>query len=83
MSYCSGRLNNECRLFNRAKRRVSQQDPGPYVVTAVRSLSHLNAAAAQLEEDFVKANQDWVKELEIMVATKVHAFLRSWVICLM
>lgn len=29
----------------------------------------------QLEEDFVKANQEWVKELEIMVATKVHAAL--------
>ena len=25
----------------------------------------------QLEEDFVKANPEWVKELEIMVATKV------------
>ena len=25
----------------------------------------------QLEEDFVRANPEWVKELEIMVATKV------------
>jgi hypothetical protein len=27
----------------------------------------------QLEEDFVKANPDWVKELQIMVTTKVKA----------
>jgi hypothetical protein len=26
----------------------------------------------QLEEDFVRANPDWVKELEIMVTTKVR-----------
>ena len=32
---------------------------------------------AQLEEDFVKANQEWVKELEIMVATKARAFSGS------
>ena len=30
------------------------------------------AASVQLEEDFVKANPEWVKELEIMVATKVY-----------
>lgn len=28
---------------------------------------------AQLEEDFVRANPEWVKELEIMVSTKVGA----------
>ena len=31
----------------------------------------------QLEEDFVKANPEWVKELEIMVATKVKAEIQA------
>jgi len=43
----------------------------------VSSLNHLRAATMQLEEDFVKANQEWVKELEIMVATKVPAMSKS------
>lgn len=31
----------------------------------------------QLEEDFVKANPDWVKELEIMVTSKVKAEIQA------
>jgi hypothetical protein len=31
----------------------------------------------QLEEDFVKANPDWVKELQIMVTTKVKAEIQA------
>lgn len=31
----------------------------------------------QLEEDFVKANPDWVTELEIMVQTKVKAEIQA------
>ena len=35
----------------------------------------------QLEEDFVRANPEWVKELEIMVATKVCVF-RVFRVCM-
>jgi hypothetical protein len=31
----------------------------------------------QLEEDFVKANPEWVKELQIMVTTKVKAEIQA------
>lgn len=31
----------------------------------------------QLEEDFVKSNPEWVKELEIMVTTKVKAEIQA------
>jgi meiotic recombination protein SPO11 len=31
----------------------------------------------QLEEDFVRANPDWVHELEIMVSTKVKAEIQA------
>ncbi len=34
-------------------------------------------ACLQLEEDFVKANPEWVKELEIMVTTKVKAEIQA------
>ena len=44
------------------------------MASTATSLSHLRTAVVQLEEDFVKANQEWVKELEIMVATKVQPF---------
>lgn len=37
----------------------------------------VNCLAPQLEEDFVKANPEWVKELEIMVATKVKAEIQA------
>ena len=31
----------------------------------------------QLEEDFVKANPEWVNELQIMVTTKVKAEIQA------
>ena len=31
----------------------------------------------QMEEDFIKANPEWVTELEIMVATKVKAEIQA------
>ena len=31
----------------------------------------------QLEEDFIKANPDWVAELQIMVTTKVKAEIQA------
>ena len=33
--------------------------------------------AVQLEEDFVKANPEWVRELEIMVQSKVKAEIQA------
>lgn len=33
----------------------------------------LSVVLAQLEEDFVKANPEWVTELQIMVNSKVKA----------
>jgi hypothetical protein len=35
----------------------------------------------QLEEDFVKANPEWVKELQIMVSTKVKAEIQVHAHC--
>lgn len=35
-------------------------------------ITDLIVVVLQLEEDFVKANPEWVKELEIMVSTKVR-----------
>ena len=32
---------------------------------------------SQMEEDFIKANPDWVKELEIMTQTKVKAEIQA------
>lgn len=40
--------------------------------------SPLALPCPQLEEEFVKANPEWVKELEIMVTTKA-SFDRGWV----
>jgi len=37
----------------------------------------LDFAWLQLEEDFVKANPEWVKELEIMVTTRVKAEIQA------
>ena len=34
-------------------------------------------ACLQLEEDFVQANPEWVKELEIMVQSKVKAEIQA------
>jgi len=34
-------------------------------------------APVQMEEDFIKANPEWVKELEIMVQTKVKAEIQA------
>ena len=31
----------------------------------------LDSRVVQMEEDFIKANPEWVKELQIMVTTKV------------
>ena len=31
----------------------------------------------QMEEDFIKANPEWVKELDIMVQTKVKAEIQA------
>lgn len=31
----------------------------------------------QLEEDFIKANVEWVKELEIMISSKVKAEIQA------
>lgn len=31
----------------------------------------------QLEEDFIKANPEWVKELQIMVSSKVKAEIQA------
>jgi meiotic recombination protein SPO11 len=31
----------------------------------------------QLEEDFIQANAEWVKELEIMIASKVKAEIQA------
>lgn len=46
----------------------------------------MHAMVPQLEEDFVKANPEWVKELQIMVNTKVKAEIQArlraaWCIC--
>ena len=32
----------------------------------------------QLEEDFIQANAEWVKELEIMIASKVKAEIQAF-----
>ncbi len=37
----------------------------------------IHCCILQLEEDFVKANPEWVKELEIMVASKVKAEIQA------
>lgn len=34
-------------------------------------------SSLQLEEDFVKSNPEWIKELEIMVTTKVKAEIQA------
>jgi meiotic recombination protein SPO11 len=34
-------------------------------------------AMVQMEEDFIKVNPDWVRELEIMVTTKVKAEIQA------
>ncbi len=31
----------------------------------------------QLEEDFIRANPEWVKELEIMISSKVKAEIQA------
>ncbi len=35
------------------------------------------APALQLEEDFIKANPEWVRELQIMVSSKVKAEIQA------
>ena len=40
-------------------------------------LTFIEWLLSQLEEDFVKANPDWVKELQIMVTTKVKAEIQA------
>ena len=42
------------------------------------NLVHSNCGAGlQMEEDFVKANPEWVAELQIMVQTKVKAEIQA------
>ena len=63
-----------------AVRRPAEQAAGiiclrvPFVVCASYvMLSYV----LQLEEDFVKANPEWIKELEIMVQSKVKAEIQA------
>ena len=46
--------------------------PAPFPVY-IETSPGLHCACLQLEEEFVRANPEWVKELEIMVTTKVGA----------
>lgn len=39
--------------------------------------SILSVRMLQMEEDFIKANPEWVKELEIMTQTKVKAEIQA------
>jgi DNA topoisomerase VI subunit A len=41
------------------------------------SLRRLACHPVQMEEDFIKVNPDWVRELEIMVTTKVKAEIQA------
>lgn len=45
----------------------------PFLLRTSTTLSCL----VQMEEDFIKANPEWVKELEIMVQTKVKAEIQA------
>jgi hypothetical protein len=61
--------------------RAIQYPPPPPLGDDSRTGSPV--CCAQLEEDFVRANPDWVKELEIMVSTKVGSGVtgRWWASC--
>lgn len=53
------------------------QSPVMLVLEILSTAEKTLLVCPQLEEDFIQANAEWVKELEIMISSKVKAEIQA------